>query len=421
MFTRNHDYSTTGRLDEGGVVSAVTIPSVSGAQHHGVEGLGRLHRHQPITLQRGDHYPVGVDFFDGVGHGETWHRRVCTRCDRCDHASKQLDRGERAGCIVDAHHVDVRGHLGQPAPHTVAAARAADDCPLLLCVLRWYHHDHAVAHRCCNSTRPIDHPFGAQRFELLQRAETRTAATPDHDGPDLRTPMHRTEGSTVADDMTEYTQLLAETMFFADATDEMLARIEASGTQRRLVRGDVLFNEGDAPDALYLVGLGRIAIAIASPIDRRESVVALMEPGDLFGELGLLDDGPRSALARALEPSDVLEVPFQPVRELFEEHPQLLWNVARLLAGRLRVMDSVLSDSVFLDVTGRTAKRLLEMAGDADEFQLPVTQEELAGMVGASRERVNKSIANFIKLGWLEQHDRSYRIIQRDRLDLRAR
>jgi len=233
--------------------------------------------------------------------------------------------------------------------------------------------------------------------------------------------MHRTEGSTVTDDMTEYTQLLAETMFFADATAEMLARIEANGTRRQLVRGDVLFNEGDAPDALYLVGMGRIAIAIANPIDRRESVVALMEQGDLFGELGLLDDGPRSALARALEPSDVLEVPFQPVRELFIEHPQLLWNVARLLAGRLRVMDSVLSDSVFLDVTGRTAKRLLEMAGDADEFQLPVTQEELAGMVGASRERVNKSIANFIKLGWLEQHDRNYRIVQRDRLELRAR
>lgn len=234
--------------------------------------------------------------------------------------------------------------------------------------------------------------------------------------------MHRNEGSsTVADDMTEYTQMLAETMFFAGATDDMLARIEASGTRRQLVRGDVLFNEGDAPDALYLVGAGRIAIAIASPIDRRESVVALMEQGDLFGELGLLDDGPRSALARALEPSDVLEVPFAPVRELFLQHPQLLWNVARLLAGRLRVMDSVLSDSVFLDVTGRTAKRLLDMAGDDDEFQLPVTQEELAGMVGASRERVNKSIANFIKLGWLEQHDRTYRIIHRDRLELRAR
>ena len=84
-------------------------------------------------------------------------------------------------------------------------------------------------------------------------------------------------------------------------------------------------------------------------------------------------------------------------------------------------MDEALADSVFLDVTGRTAKRLLELADGSDQFTLPVTQEELAGMVGASRERVNKAIASFIRLGWLEQRDRQYRITQRDRLELRAR
>ena len=222
-------------------------------------------------------------------------------------------------------------------------------------------------------------------------------------------------------EMTDHIDRLARTSFFADASPEMLQRVAAAGHDRPLVRGDVLFAEGDPPDALYLVMSGRIAIAMSSPVDRRESVVALMEPGDLFGELGMLDDGPRSALARALEPSNVLEVPFGPVRELFDEDPRLLWNVTRLLASRLRVMDEVLADSVFLDVTGRTAKRLLELANGAQEFQLPVTQEELAGMVGASRERVNKAIASFIRLGWLEQHDRSYRIVQRDRLELRAR
>ena len=84
-------------------------------------------------------------------------------------------------------------------------------------------------------------------------------------------------------------------------------------------------------------------------------------------------------------------------------------------------MDEALADSVFLDVTGRTAKRLLELADGADEFILPVTQEELAGMVGASRERVNKAIASFIRLGWIEQHDRQYTILKRDSLDIRAR
>ena len=86
----------------------------------------------------------------------------------------------------------------------------------------------------------------------------------------------------------------------------------------------------------------------------------------------------------------------------------MLWGVTRLLAQRLRVMDEALADTVFLDVTGRTAKRLLELSEGADEFILPVTQEELAGMVGASRERVNKAIASFIRLGWIDQHDRRY-------------
>jgi CRP-like cAMP-binding protein len=114
-------------------------------------------------------------------------------------------------------------------------------------------------------------------------------------------------------------------------------------------------------------------------------------------------------------------IPYEPLRALYEERPELLWHVVALLATRLRNTDEALADSVFLDVTGRTAKRLLELAGDAEEFSLPITQEELAGMVGASRERVNKAIASFIRLGWLEQHDRSYRIVQRDRLELRSR
>jgi CRP-like cAMP-binding protein len=84
-------------------------------------------------------------------------------------------------------------------------------------------------------------------------------------------------------------------------------------------------------------------------------------------------------------------------------------------------MDVALADSVFLDVTGRTAKRLLELAGESDEFVLPITQEELAGMVGASRERVNKAIASFVRLGWIEQADRRYRITNREQLTIRAR
>jgi CRP-like cAMP-binding protein len=215
--------------------------------------------------------------------------------------------------------------------------------------------------------------------------------------------------------------LLLRTAFFADTPPDVLSAISAKAEILKLQRGDVLFNESEVPDALFVVLSGRIAIAIGNkPLDSRESMLALMETGDLFGELGMLDSGPRSAMARAIEPSSVLRIPYAPVLEQIRSTPNMLWGVTKLLATRLRVMDEVLADSVFLDVTGRTAKRLLELSAGNDEFVLPVTQEELAGMVGASRERVNKAIASFIRLGWLEQHDRQYKILMRDRLSVRS-
>ena len=216
-------------------------------------------------------------------------------------------------------------------------------------------------------------------------------------------------------------QVLADTEFFAEAPLELLAPIAAAGKVRDLVRGDVLFEVGDEPDSIYVVLSGRIAIAIGNrPFDHRESVIALMDEGDLFGDMGMLDKSPRSAGARALEASSVLEIPYAAVIEQLDKSSALLWNVIRMLSRRLRAMDQALADSVFLDVTGRTAKRLLELSAGKDEFTLPVTHEELAGMVGASRERVNKAIASFIKLHWLEQSDRTYHIIDRTKLEQRA-
>ncbi len=216
------------------------------------------------------------------------------------------------------------------------------------------------------------------------------------------------------------TTLLSETILFAGLDDDALTKVVGAGRDLELRRGDVLFREGDDPDELFVVMSGRIAIANKS-IDGRESMVALMEEGDLFGEMGLFDGRGRSAEARALESSVVTAVPYGPVRSLYEDDPALLWRVVAMLAGRLRTMDVALADSVFLDVTGRTAKRLLDLAGEEDEFSLPITQEELAGMVGASRERVNKAIASFIRLGWIEQIDRTYRITNREQLTIRAR
>jgi CRP-like cAMP-binding protein len=216
------------------------------------------------------------------------------------------------------------------------------------------------------------------------------------------------------------TELLGRVVLFAELTEDELAAIADAAEQRQVSRGDVLFAEGDEPTELFVVASGRIAIANKS-VDGRESVVALMERGDVFGEMGLFEVLGRSAEARALEQSEVVAIGYAPIQAIYESRPALLWSVVSLLAGRIRSMDGALADSVFLDVTGRTAKRLLELAGDADEFVLPVTQEELAAMVGASRERVNKAISAFVRLGWIEQSERRYRITNRDQLSLRSR
>ncbi len=206
---------------------------------------------------------------------------------------------------------------------------------------------------------------------------------------------------------------------FAGLAQEFLDPVLEQSEIRNLERGDVLFSEDDTASDLFIVLSGRVAIANKS-FDGRESVVALMETGDLFGEMPLFRPDGRSADARALEDSSVVVIPYEPVKTLYVEHPEMLWKVVDMLANRLKIMDTALADSMFLDVTGRTAKRLLELASEYDEFEIPITQEELAGMVGASRERVNKSISSFIKLGWLAQKGNKYVILDRKQMEIRS-
>ncbi|MFM7069115.1 MAG: Crp/Fnr family transcriptional regulator, partial [Actinomycetes bacterium] len=213
--------------------------------------------------------------------------------------------------------------------------------------------------------------------------------------------------------------LLRDVNLFDQFDEDDHRRIADAAETLELVRGDVVFEEGAEADACYVVTDGRIAISNKS-IDGRESMVALMERGDLFGEMGLFDGLGRSAEARALEGSSLIRLPYEVLRAILEGRPDLLWAVVRLLSQRIRSTDEALADSFFLDVTGRTAKHLLEIAGDDDEFELPITQEELAGLVGASRERVNKAIASFLRLGWLGHADGTYQVLNRRELEIRS-
>ena len=215
-------------------------------------------------------------------------------------------------------------------------------------------------------------------------------------------------------------RILETTQLLGALPPAALDTLRSASKLRDVARNEVLFRQGDSAAELFGIVSGRIAILTKSP-DGRESLVAVLEEGSLFGELALFDDGPRSADARALEPTQLLVVEYTAVRDAIQEHPAVLWVIVRMFARRLRATDDSLADAVFLDVPARTAKRLLEIAGDAEQFRLPMTQEDLAGLVGASRERVNKALSLFTKLGWLAVEGRNrYRILDRAALEDRA-
>src|SRR6478752_8063152 len=211
--------------------------------------------------------------------------------------------------------------------------------------------------------------------------------------------------------MAARTPVLDKTDLFGTLPPELLEQLRGRTALARYRRGDTIFQKGDPATQLYVVFSGRVAI-VAKASDGRESVLTVLGPGALFGEMSMFDGGVRSANARALTTAHLIAVDFDDVRDVLAHRPEVLWAVVRILARRLRATDEALADAMFLDVTGRTAKRLLEIAGSDDEFSLPVTQEELASIVGASRERVNKAIATFVRLGWLSVSARTrYRIL----------
>ena len=142
--------------------------------------------------------------------------------------------------------------------------------------------------------------------------------------------------------------LLGRAELFRFFDESSLEDLAAHSIPIRYGRNEIIFTEGATADRLYVVREGRIAIAKRA-YDGRESVVALMEEGDLFGEMPLFDGQPRTAEARSLEPTEMVIVPYHVVRDVLEKAPALLWGVVELLSNRLRQTDSALADSMFLE------------------------------------------------------------------------
>jgi CRP/FNR family transcriptional regulator len=214
---------------------------------------------------------------------------------------------------------------------------------------------------------------------------------------------------------------------FAALNDETAERLRASMTPRRLARGEMVFREGDAGDSLYVIITGKVKLARTSG-DGRENLLAVLGPGEMFGELSLFDPGPRLTTAYVVSDTEFISLGNEALRAFLAEHPEVAMQMLAGLAHRLRRTNEGLSDLVFTDVPGRVAKALLDLSdrfGQRVEGGVLVahelTQEELAQLVGASRETVNKALADFAHRGWLVLGAKAVTLVDLDRLRRRAR
>jgi CRP-like cAMP-binding protein len=220
---------------------------------------------------------------------------------------------------------------------------------------------------------------------------------------------------------------LQKTPLFSALDEEAAMALQKSMVPQSIKRGNTLFQEGDAGDRLYIVTEGKIKLSHASG-DGRESVLMVLGPGDMFGELSLFDPGPRTATAVAVTDSQVLGLGNTDLNPWLAGRPEVAQKLLQALAHRLRRTNETMSDLVFADVPGRVAKALLELGekfGSKTESGIYVnhdlTQEELAQLVGASRETVNKALADFVSRGWLKLETRSVELLDLERLSKRAR
>jgi CRP-like cAMP-binding protein len=221
--------------------------------------------------------------------------------------------------------------------------------------------------------------------------------------------------------------VLQRAPLFAALEDEDAAELRASMTEVSLERGDSLFHEGDPGDRLYVVIEGKIKLHRSSN-DGRENMLAVLGPSEMFGELSLFDPGPRTATATALTDVRLLGLGHQDLQPWLNGRPKVALSLLRAIARRLRRTNESLGDLVFSDVPGRVAKALLDLsrrfgvpAEEGIHVAHDLTQEELAQLVGASRETVNKALADFASRGWLRLEARAVVLLDVERLSRRSR
>jgi CRP/FNR family cyclic AMP-dependent transcriptional regulator len=199
--------------------------------------------------------------------------------------------------------------------------------------------------------------------------------------------------------------VLARVSLFSELDDGYRQRLAECLRARRYARGQIIFAEGDPGASLCIVESGTVRVVTSSP-EGKELVLNTFGPGDVFGELALLDGEPRSADAVAQEPCRLYHLPREDFVQFLEANPRAAISLLALLSRKLRYTTHQVQDVAFLDVPARLARALLELNdlaaptdAAASPARLRVTQSELAARIGATRESVNKCLGHFAGQG----------------------
>ena len=214
---------------------------------------------------------------------------------------------------------------------------------------------------------------------------------------------------------------------FTALDDAQAASLRASMDSVKIGKGGILFKEGDSGEHVYVIVEGKLKLGTSSG-DGRENLLSILGPGEMFGELSLFDPGPRTSTATAVTDAKLLSLSHAKLIPWLRENPDVSLQLLARLAQRLRRTNEAVGDLVFSDVPGRVAKALIDL-GERFGKESPeglfvhhdLTQEELAQLVGASRETVNKALADFAGRGWLRLDGRAVLITDLERLSKRGK
>jgi CRP-like cAMP-binding protein len=198
--------------------------------------------------------------------------------------------------------------------------------------------------------------------------------------------------------------LLRRHPLFGEIDPAHLKRLCAYATTRKLSRGTTLFVKGDPGTALFAVRAGTVKISVPAP-DGREAVFNLLQDGDIFGEIALLDGQPRTADAIAMTDCELMSIDRRDFLALVQSEPKLAARLIELLCARLRFASQHLEEVVFLSMPARLARTLLRLGehegGKPENHKVAITQREIAHMLGMTRESINKQLRDWASRDWI--------------------